>query len=87
MLFLHYLITNHLNHLLRKWAKHPQVQQKKLVPLMVMWMTLLAQIDGKQHHLTYLNECGRYRESGIFLAACCHVLIWIFCDMICSGEL
>ena len=28
-----------------------------------------------------------YRESGIFLAACRHGLIWIFCDMIRSGEL
>ncbi|KIM86138.1 hypothetical protein PILCRDRAFT_5198 [Piloderma croceum F 1598] len=28
-----------------------------------------------------------YRESGIFLAACRHGFVWIFCDMIKSGEL
>lgn len=28
-----------------------------------------------------------YRESGIFLAACRHGFIWLFCDMIRSGEL
>ena len=28
-----------------------------------------------------------YQESGMHLAACCHGLIWIFCDMIHSGEL
>ena len=28
-----------------------------------------------------------YRESGIFLAACRHGLIWIFCNMIHSGKL
>ena len=75
-----------INQSIRKLVRCLSTQLKKQVPWMAMWSIPLVQIDGVVADILkwMWKIC---QESEIFLAACHHGLIWIFCDMIHGNEL